>query len=420
MKIAVIGSGISGLVAARLLSTDHTVDVFESENRVGGHTHTVTVPYQGHHWRVDTGFIVFNHRNYPRFTNLLSELDVASMPTTMSLSVRSEADNLEYCGSSINQLFAQRRNLISRRFYRLLRDIVRFHRATDEFLANPDPDQTMLQFLRQLGAGQAFRDWYLVPIMAAIWSTEPSRTLAFPALFILRFLRNHGMTQVTGRPQWRVLRGGSASYLAPLSSSFRDRIHLATAIDCIRRTKHGVELYAGLHRAGAFDAVVLATHSDTALRILGNQATAAERAVLGAIPYQRNDVVLHNDTSLLPRNRRAWAAWNYRVGSNLDKPPVVTYNMNLLQQLDAPTIFCVTLNSDDVAPDSEFARFRYDHPLFTAEAIAAQRRHREINGQDRVYYCGAYWGNGFHEDGVVSAETAVSHLQHDAPLPVVA
>ncbi|HAR65516.1 MAG TPA: FAD-dependent oxidoreductase [Lentisphaeria bacterium] len=415
MNIAVIGSGISGLTAARKLSADHTVALFERESRLGGHTHTVTVPYEGREWHIDTGFIVFNHRNYPRFTALLRELDVPTLPTTMSLGVCSDADGIEYCGSSLSQLFAQRRNLASPRFYGMLRDIIRFHKAADAFLAKPDPKESMLNFVGHLRLGKAFREWYLVPIMAAIWSTEPARTLSFPALFILRFLRNHGMTQVKGRPQWHVLRGGSSQYLAPISASFRDRIHLHTPVDGISRTSRGAELYSGGRKIGFFDAVVIATHSDTALKLLGDQATSAEREVLGAIPYQQNDVVLHNDTSILPRSRRAWAAWNYRVGTEATKPPIVTYNMNELQRLEAPTTFCVTLNSDAIAPEAVFARFRYDHPLFTSQAVAAQARHREINGQNRLYFCGAYWGNGFHEDGVVSGETAAAHLEADHP-----
>jgi uncharacterized protein len=414
MKIAVIGTGISGLVAARQLSLEHEVTVLESRDRIGGHTHTVPVLIGERAWQVDTGFIVYNDRNYPLFSRLLSDLGVASKETSMSLSVSAVDRDFEYCGSSLDQLLAQRANLLSPRFHGMIRDIMRFHKAADAFLAAPDACQTMGGFVAGLGLGAAFRDYYLVPIMAAVWSAQPKATLEFPALFILRFLRNHGMTQVRGRPQWRVVTGGSHSYIGPLTSPYQSQIHTCCRVDKLLRHKDGIDVCWNGSHSRRFDRVFLATHSDISLRILGDEATASERRVLAAIPYQQNDVVLHTDTSLLPRRRRAWASWNYRVHEDTARLPSVTYNMNMLQGLDAPATFCVTLNDTEaIAPSKMIARFTYSHPLFSAESAAAQARHRAINGRDGVYFCGAYWGNGFHEDGVRSASDAVSHFQAD-------
>ena len=414
MRIAVIGTGISGLVAARELSREHQVTVFESADYIGGHTHTVPVDMDGREWQVDTGFIVYNRRNYPGFSRMLDELGVDTKPTSMSLSVHCSDHDFEYCGSSPNQLFSQRRNLLSPRFYGMVRDIFRFHRETDRFLADPDLSETMGALVSRLGLGQAFRDRYLVPIMAAIWSAPPRDTLDFPALFILRFLRNHGMTQVRGRPQWRVVQGGSQAYIAPLIAPFRDRIRTRCRVDALRRLPECVEVHWNGRHSSRYDRVFLATHSDTSLRILGDQATSLEREVLHAIPYQDNDVVLHTDPRLLPKRRRAWASWNYRVYPDTARPASVTYNMSMLQGLPTPTPFCVTLNdSDAIDPAAVLARFRYAHPLFTPDSPAAQAKHREVNGQDRIYFCGAYWGNGFHEDGHRSAVEAFTHFNED-------
>lgn len=413
MNIAIIGTGISGLVAARELSREHSITVFESENYVGGHTHTLPVEMDGREWQVDTGFIVYNTHNYPGFTRLLDELGVITKPTHMSLSVRCVDEDLEYCGSSLGQLFAQRGNLISPRFYGMVRDILRFHRETDRFLAAPDLSETMGDLVSRLGFGAAFRDHYLVPIMAAIWSAPPRDTLAFPAHFILKFFRNHGMTQLCGRPQWRVVCGGSHAYVAPLTAPFRDRIRLKSPVDRLRRLPGGVELQSN-GQASLFDRVFLATHSDTSLRILGDSATSLERKVLGSIPYQENDVLLHRDAKMLPERRRAWASWNYRVYADTARPASVTYNMSMLQGLETSSPICVTLNDNDaIDPATVFARFRYAHPLFTPETPRAQAQHRTVNGQDRVYFCGAYWGNGFHEDGLRSASEAVAHFKDD-------
>jgi predicted NAD/FAD-binding protein len=414
MRIAVIGTGISGLVAARNLCREHDVTVFEAADYIGGHTHTVPVQMDGKEWQVDTGFIVYNRRNYPGFSSMLDELGVATKATSMSLSVRCLDQDFEYCGSSLNQLFVQRSNLLSPRFYGMVRDIMRFHRATDDFLASPDPSETMGDFVSRLGLGSAFRDRYLVPIMAAIWSAPPRDTLDFPALFILQFLRNHGMTQVRGRPQWRVVCGGSQSYVEPLIAPFRDRIRLSCRIESLRRSPDGVELRWNGEHSAFFDRVFLATHSDTSLRILGDSATDLERDVLRAIPYQDNEVVLHSDARMLPRRRLAWASWNYRIYPGCSRPASVTYNMSMLQGLETSAPFCVTLNdSDNIAPESILARFRYAHPLFTPDSPAAQAKHRNVNGADRVYFCGAYWGNGFHEDGYGSAIEAVAHFNAD-------
>ncbi|MGE3175804.1 MAG: NAD(P)/FAD-dependent oxidoreductase, partial [Planctomycetota bacterium] len=344
-RIAVIGSGISGLVAARLLSTRHDVTVYEAEPRIGGHTHTVDVDVDGHRRAIDTGFIVFNDRNYPAFSAMLERLGVASRPTTMSFSVRCERTGLEYNGGTPNQLFAQRRNLLRPAFWGMLRDILRFHREAPKVLRGED-DPSVAELLLRGRYGQAFTNWYLVPMAAAIWSAEPHAVLSMPARFLLRFFHNHGMLQVRGRPQWRTVVGGSRSYLGPLSAPFADRIERAAPVRALWRAGEGVHVDSEGRPPRVFDGVVLATHSDQALRLL-RDPSADEARVLGAIRYQRNEVVLHTDRDLLPRRRRAWAAWNYHLPRSPQDTVAVTYCMNLLQGLPEDPLFCVTLNRPD-------------------------------------------------------------------------
>jgi predicted NAD/FAD-binding protein len=405
LKIAVIGTGISGLTAAHLLSRGHEVTVYEAGASVGGHTATVDVELQGRTYAVDTGFIVFNDWTYPNFIKLMDQLGVASRPTTMGFSVRDARDGFEYCGSDFNGLFAQRRNLVNPKFWRMLCDILRFNReAAADLAAGRADDQTTLgDYLDARGYGSYFIDRFLVPMGAAIWSASTRNMREFPLLFFLRFCENHGLLSVNKRPQWRVIDGGSRSYLGPICAPFAERIHVATPIRTVRRYADGVDIDSERLGTQRFDQVVIATHSDQALALLAD-ATPAEREVLGAIPYQDNEVILHTDASLLPRSRRAWASWNYHLTADEHDCAVLTYNMNMLQGIDAPETFCVTLNNTAaIDPAKILRRFRYAHPVFSRAGIAAQQRWSEVNGVNRTWFCGAYWRNGFHEDGLVSA-----------------
>lgn len=401
-RLAIVGTGISGLVAAHLLARRHDVTVFEAGDHVGGHTNTIDVEHDGRTWAIDTGFIVFNDRTYPNFTALLGQLEVRSQPSSMSFSVQCERSGLEYAGASLNTLFAQRRNLLRPAFYRMLRDILRFNRRAPELLHDPDDELTLGVYLQREGYSRGFIDHYIVPMGAAIWSAEPASMLEFPAVWFVRFFHNHGMLSIDDRPTWRVIAGGSRNYVTPLIAPFRDRIRLGAAVRSVHRSDDHVVVRTR-DDSETFDGVVLATHSDQALRLL-EAPSPAEREILGAIPYQRNEAVLHTDQSLLPRRRRAWAAWNYHVRWAASGPAAITYNANILQGLDAPVQFCVTLNHGArIDPRRVLRRIVYHHPVFTRAGVAAQRRHAEISGQQRTWYCGAYWGNGFHEDGVRSA-----------------
>jgi len=405
MKIAVIGSGISGLSCAHYLSADHEVSVFEAGKRVGGHTATVDVRLGTRSYAIDTGFIVFNDWTYPNFIALMNELGVPSKPTSMGFSVHDPASGLEYAGSSLDALFAQRRNLLSPSFLGMIRDILRFNReAVADFEAGAiDDSDTLADYLARNRYGNTFTDKYLAAMGSAIWSADCATVLEFPVGFFIRFFRNHGLLSISHRPQWRVIEGGSREYLAPLCARFAKRIHTGVAVRRVRRTPHrGVTLCMADGRELTFDEVVLACHSDQALALL-EQPSAQESAILGAIPYQANDVVLHTDTRMLPRNRKTWSSWNYTLGQSQERA-VVTYNMNILQGIAAPETFCVTLNNTDaINPHKILGRFRYDHPVFSLAGMAAQARWQEINGVANTWYCGAYWHNGFHEDGVASA-----------------
>ncbi|GAB3284770.1 NAD(P)/FAD-dependent oxidoreductase [Parahaliea aestuarii] len=405
MNIAVIGSGISGLACAHYLSAQHCVSVFESDQRIGGHTATVDVKLGTRRYAIDTGFIVFNDWTYPSFIALLDELGIPSRPTTMGFSVHDAASGLEYSGGSLDTLFAQRRNLLSPRFLGMVRDILRFNRESvaDLEAGRLDAGETLGQYLHRNKYGEAFRRDYLVAMASAIWSADSDTVNAFPLEFFLRFFRNHGLLNIKDRPQWRVIEGGSREYLRPLCRRFESRIHTGCPVRSLSRPANGgvlLQLQDG--RELPFDQVVIATHSDQALAMLQDPA-AAEREILGALPYQSNDVVLHTDTRLLPRQRKVWSSWNYHLGADSERA-VVTYNMNILQGLQAPETFCVTLNnSEAINPHKVLGRFSYDHPVFSLQGIAAQQRWKEINGVRNTWYCGAYWHNGFHEDGVNSA-----------------
>ena len=404
MRIAVIGSGISGLSCAHYLSTAHEVSVFETSSRVGGHTATVDVQLGPRNYAIDTGFIVFNDWTYPNFIALMNELGVPSKATCMGFSVHDEQTGLEYSGTNLNTLFAQRGNLLSPRFLRMVRDILRFNKQSVADLESGklDNSETLGSYLQRNRYSEAFQRQYLIAMGSAIWSADCDTILDFPLSFFLRFFRNHGLLSVSDRPQWRVIEGGSREYLRALCQRFEKRLHTNSPVASIRREDRQVHLEMADGRTLSFDQVVIATHSDQALAML-DRPSDAEREILGALPYQANDVVLHTDTRMLPRNRKTWSSWNYNLGENQQRA-VVTYNMNILQGLDAPETFCVTLNNTAaINPHKILGRFNYSHPVFSLPGVAAQGRWAEINGADNTWYCGAYWENGFHEDGVVSA-----------------
>lgn len=412
MRVAIIGSGISGLTAAYHLHAGHEIAVFEANDYPGGHTNTVNVELDGERHAIDTGFIVFNDWTYPNFIALLDELGVASQPTTMSFSVRDDRTGLEYNGQSLNTLFAQRRNLLRPSFYRMASDILRFNREACRLVGSDDDETTVGEFLSRRGYSQAFAQQYLLPMGAAIWSCPTGTFSRFPIRFIVEFYHNHGLLSVRRRPTWRVVHGGSQTYVSAMIRGFRDRIRLRMPVESVRRFPDRVEVRPRGKAAESFDHVIFACHSDQASRILDDDATRTERDVLSAFPYGRNVAVLHTDISMLPRRRLAWASWNYRMHGDKELPASVTYNMNILQGLRSRNTFCVTLNDETrIAPEKVLRRFEYHHPVFTTRRAAAQSRHRELLNANRTSYCGAYWRNGFHEDGVVSALAVVNALR---------
>ncbi|WBU43168.1 MULTISPECIES: NAD(P)/FAD-dependent oxidoreductase [Marinobacter] len=404
-RIAVIGAGVSGLTAAWLLSEKHDVQLFEAGDYAGGHTNTEQVEAGGRVWPVNTGFIVFNDWTYPNFIKLMDRLGVKSEVSNMSFSVDCHASGLQYNGTSLNTLFAQRKNVLNLNFLKMIREILRFNKESRaDLAAGQIPEgETLGEYLNRNRYSRYFRNNYIVPMGAAIWSAPEIVLEQFPIRFFLQFFNNHGMLSVDDRPTWQVISGGSATYVDKMMARLGDRTHLNSPVTAITRDEEGVTIVVNgqQHR---FDQVVLACHSNQALAML-NDPTDQEQDILGAIGYQKNDVVLHTDASVLPSTRLAWAAWNYMIPEHSTQPVSVTYNMNTLQNFDdAPETFCVTLNrSHDIDPAKVIKRFEYDHPVFTLEAVAAQERYDEIGNRNRTHYCGAYWFNGFHEDGVRSA-----------------
>ena len=402
MKIAIVGSGISGLVCAHLLRRQYDVTLFEANDYAGGHTHTVAVELDGERVVVDTGFIVCNDRTYPNFLSLLTELGVRTRPTTMGFSVHCRRCGLEYSGASLGTLFAQRSNLARLSHYRMLWDILRFHRESIPAAREAAADCTLAEFLRAGGYSQSFAEHYLLPMGAAIWSCPTSTFEQFPLRFVVEFYEHHGLLQIRNRPTWQVIEGGSWSYVEHIVAGLGDRLRLNSPVRRIRRTPGGVTIS---HSSGneEFDEVILACHSDQALRML-EQPSHAERDVLTQFPYSENRAVLHTDASVLPRRRSVWSSWNYRIPAGEEQRPGVTYLMNTLQHLETRQTVCVTLNDTaEIAPERILGEYRYSHPVFTVAREAAQRRHGELIRRDRTSFCGAYWGNGFHEDGVNSA-----------------
>jgi uncharacterized protein len=414
MRIAIVGAGVSGLVTAHLLQRAHDVTVFEAAAYAGGHSNTVRVDTANETHAVDTGFIVFNDRNYPNFERLLGQLGVASQPSTMTFSVSDGRGDFEYNGSSPNGLFAKRAHLVTPWFHRMIADMARFNRAARELVrthgAGRDDGPSLGDWLEQLRFSQPFIDRLIVPQASAVWSADPAQMWTFPARFLAEFFENHGMLGFRDRPQWRTVSGGSAQYVDALLGAFDGRLRLHAPVQTVTRADDGVIVTPRGGEAEQFDEVVLATHSDQALALLGD-ATDREHELLAAIPYQTNEAVLHTDVRMLPRRRRAWASWNYHLLGSPDGRTNVTYHMNRLQSLHAEREFCVTLNrTGDIDPDRVIRTIPYSHPVFTGGGVAAQRRVAEISARNRTHFCGAYWGWGFHEDGVVSALRVAEHF----------
>lgn len=398
MKIAVIGSGISGISAAWALSKKHQVSLYEKDARLGGHTHTHSLNIEGRDYRIDSGFIVHNAENYPLFSAFLAELGVASKPTEMSFAVHNRALGMYYNARDFATLFAQKRNLLSADFWRMLWQIRRFYRECPALLASADEGPSLGDYLRDNGYTAYFADNHLIPMASALWSSPSAKILDFPAKYLVAFMANHHMLQVSGRPQWRVLENGSSSYIDAVTARWNVQVITDAAIDAVRRYESHVEVLRGNH-SEAFDQVVFACHSDQALQLL-ETPSEAERDILGAIRYQANETILHSDVSVLPPDKRAWAAWNADIPRLPDAPCTVSYCMNILQGLESPQTFIVSLNQrDQIDPERIHAAMAYHHPVYDHRMVRAQARRAELQGRQRSWYCGAYWGFGFHEDG---------------------
>jgi len=409
MKIAIVGGGVSGIIAAHRLHPDHEIVLFEAAARLGGHTNTVTVERADGTWHVDTGFIVLNDRNYPNFNRILAAAGVAIQPTHMGFSVKGEDVDFEYAGTP-RGVFCQRSNLVNPIFLRMIADMIRFNRQLAALLETGAEGPSLGEWVQEGGYSRAFIDRLIVPQASAVWSADPAAMWSFPVRFLAEFFSNHGMLGFRNRPQWQTVVGGSARYVEALTAPFADRIRLATPVTAIRRDPDCVTVNSAGGGPERFDHVVLACHSDQALTALADPSPL-ERELLGAIPYQRNEAVLHTDRALLPRRRAAWQAWNYHLFTQPRPMTTVTYYMNRLQRLTAAEDFCVSLNmTDRIDPGRIIEVIPYAHPVYTAAGVAAQARWAEISGTARTHFCGAYWGWGFHEDGVVSALRACEPL----------
>ena len=411
MKIAIIGSGISGLTSAYLLNRNHDITVFEANDYIGGHTHTHNIKIKDKEYAVDTGFIVYNERTYPNFIKLLDTLGVERQLSTMGCSVKSASEDYEYAGESLNSLFAKRSNIFRLGFLRMLYEMYRFGKKSDSTGLGLDVSITLGTYLRSENYSNEFINYFIIPMGAAIWSTPANKVLDMPAYFFIKFFYNHGMLEIINRPKWWVIKDGSSAYIKKIIKGFESKINLSSPIRTVSRLDNGIEIEtANSKKPLIFDAVVFATHSDQALGML-KDPTEKEKDILSSIPYQKNEVLLHTDSSVLPKRKLAWASWNYQLDSNPESPVVLTYNMNILQSLDCDETFCVTLNDHQSVDKSKvLKKITYHHPLFTVKGIEAQKRKLEISGVNNTYYCGAYWHNGFHEDGVASAIEVCKHF----------
>lgn len=410
-QIAIIGSGISGLTCALLLNKRYSVRLFEANAYLGGHTHTERLSIQGHTHHINTGFIVFNDWTYPNFQALLNYLQVDKEASNMSFSVKSDITGLEYNGTNLNALFAQRKNLFNPKFLTMIREILKFNKEAQNDLASGyiQSTTTLGQYLQRRNYSAYFCKHYIIPMGSAIWSSDEQGMYEFPLRFFIRFFANHGMLSVDERPQWYVVKGGACTYVDAINEQLAQKVLVNTPVTGVRRYPNRVEVTfcpngQQQSETQSFDEVIFACHSDQALKILNQDATSEEREVLGAIPYQPNEAVLHTDTSVLPQKQRAWASWNYHIKPYPSNRVQVTYCMNKLQNIKSPTTFCISLNiTDNIDQNAIIQRYRYSHPVFSIQGIQAQQQFHRISNRHRTHYCGAYWFNGFHEDGVNSA-----------------
>lgn len=407
MKVAIVGSGISGMTCGHYLAENqHDVHLFEADTRLGGHTHTHEIEVASGKYNVDTGFIVHNTKNYPNFLKLMGKLCVATQESTMSFSVKAENPDLEYNGTTMNALFAQRRNLFRPSFHRMIRDILRFNKeATSYYQKIKDAifeEKTLEEFLLSNRYSEEFTEHYIMPMGAAIWSASRQEMRHFPLNYFVRFFHHHGLLQVNDRPKWRTLVNGSKSYIPKLTDNFKHNIHLNSPVQSVRRNATGISLTTG-GKTMDFDHVIFATHADQTMKIL-ETPTHDETSIMKGFAYRPNDIILHTDTSVLPKRKLAHASWNYYLPKSLRERVAVTYHMNILQNIPSPEKFLVSLNMDEfIDPKKIIKMIPYSHPVYDVSSVTSQQRWGDISGKDRVHFCGAYWGNGFHEDGVKSA-----------------
>ena len=408
MKIAIVGAGISGNAIAHLLHKEHKITLFEKNDRIGGHSHTHKIQIEDKTISVDTGFIVFNKKTYPLFTSLLDQLGVDYEDSNMSFSVFSKLSGLEYNGTNLNTLFSQRKNLFNFKFIKMVLEIFRFNKKALELLSAKE-EITLGDYLANHNYSSYFSKHYILPMGSAIWSSNIETMLNFPAKFFVKFFHNHGMLNINDRPQWLTITGGSESYVKKLCEPFINSIKLNSNIRFIERMENKVIIH---HNQGSenFDYLFMACHSNEALKLI-KDTSYVEKELLGSIPYADNDVYLHTDASIMPKHKLSWAAWNYNIDNKNHEPISLTYNMNILQNIKSESPLLVTLNpKSNIDPKKIIKKLNYSHPTFTIDGINAQKKHHLISGVNRTFYAGAYWGNGFHEDGVKSAYDAVNQL----------
>jgi len=409
LRIAIIGAGVSGLTIGYMLNKKHDITIYEKNNYVGGHVNTIDVIDEKRNLSIDTGFIVFNDKTYPNFIDLLNKIGQESQKSVMSFSVSNKLKNLEYNGSSLNGLFSQRRNILKPSFLKMISDILRFNKNRG-FSENNDR-LTVSEFLESHHYSKEFTDDYLIPMASSIWSAKQNEIMNMPITFLLKFFDNHGLLQIKDRPQWMVIRGGSREYVRKLTADFKDKIRLSSKITSIQRHNENITVNGENTKSEDFDYVFLATHSDQALEIL-DSPSVDERHVLSQIRYQENVAILHTDSKVMPTSRRAWAAWNYYINKNDSNRVKLTYCMNILQSIESKNDYLVTLNDEGSIDKRKIIDiFKYHHPVFDAQSVAAQQQYDSINGYNRTFYLGAYWRNGFHEDGVISAMNAYSNFR---------
>ena len=408
LKIAIIGSGISGLTSAYILNKKHDITIYEKNDYIGGHTHTHKIPENNTTFNVDSGFIVYNENTYPNFIRLLDLLNVERQHSNMGFSVKTSYKDFEYSGNSIGSIFAKKSNMFNPYFLNMLKSILRFNKVSIKDLDKIDASTSLIEYLKSKRFSSYFIKYYIVPMAAAIWSTSPKMILKMPALFFIKFFNNHGLLQVKNRPQWWVIKNGSKQYVKKIINQFNGTINLNTPVIKVSRNENQVIIKTKTN-SDVFDAVIFATHSDQSLRLLQDYSDD-EKNILSKIKYQKNTALIHTDTSILPKRKNAWSSWNYLLNKD-DDTVTLTYNMNILQSLNASKTYCVTINDCDlIDKDKIIKKINYEHPLFTKDTIESQNNKNLINGVNNTYFCGAYWGNGFHEDGVNSALDVCKHF----------